>query len=326
MTNFVNRKRCPVCNNSSIIELLSIPYTHPNIVSYFKRLYSKYYYPEINIDYNLLDGANFCVAECETCGLIFHKEVANDFIMVKIYEEWTDIKHNFQINLKIHSPQYVFNHVNEIFHLLSLYNNKSPDKYKVLDFGSGWSQWSRVAIAFGLDVYGHELSLAKKQFAEKFGIKILSWEKLTDHQFDFINTEQVFEHLTNPLQMLEYLKKCIHSESIIKISVPDSSRLKDYLKTKIDWDYISDTDIFNAIAPLQHVNAFTRPNLIRMVESAGFIIIPAQKMPYLTIVNEENRDKKLKTLIKKIRNEIRACFSVENERPDTRTYILIKIK
>jgi 2-polyprenyl-3-methyl-5-hydroxy-6-metoxy-1,4-benzoquinol methylase len=326
MSYFINRERCPVCNDTAFTELVKLPYTHPYIVSYFNRLYSKYKYPDINIDYNFLEGANYWIVECKTCGLIFHKEVANDLVMFKIYEEWSDIEHNFQINLNNHTPHYVFNHLNEVFHLLSLYNNKSADKYKVLDFGAGWSQWCRVAIAFGLDVYGHELSIAKKKFAEKFGIKMIGWEQLPEHQFDFINTEQVFEHLTNPLETLEYLKKCTHSESIIKISVPNSIGLKDFLKSKIEWDQISDSGVFNAIAPLQHINAFTRDNLVRMIDSAGFSIIPSQKTPYLTIVNEKNSIKKIKTLIKSMLNAIKIFISVNKQEIDTSTYMLIKRK
>lgn len=273
------------------------------------------------MDFSYLEGARFKIAECCNCGFIYQEQVGNDVIMFKVYEEWADIQRNFELNQLSHTPDYVVNHAKEIYHILSCYCTKPAHEYKVLDFGGGWSQWSRMAIAFGLDVYSHELSPTKKQFAEKFGIKVLTWEQISEHTFDFINTEQVFEHLTNPVDTIEYLKNCMHADSILKISVPNALGLKEYLQNEINWETLSDNDVFNSIAPLQHINAFTRGTLEFFVNHSGFKILSPLKYPYVMVNKNEATLSEVIQLSKKI---IRKKMGKSEFIPDYSTYVLLK--
>lgn len=62
----------------------------------------------------------------------------------------------------------------------------------------------------------------------------MSWEEIPQHQFDFINTEQVFEHIPKPLETLRYLKKALKTNGVLKISVPTANDIEQRLEI-MDW-------------------------------------------------------------------------------------------
>src|SRR5690606_16985924 len=68
---------------------------------------------------------------------------------------------------------------------------KPPASLDVLDFGMGWGTWSRMALAFGCNVSGSELSVVRQQYARSMGVNVLQWDQLPGRDFHFINTEQV---------------------------------------------------------------------------------------------------------------------------------------
>ena len=74
-----------------------------------------------------------------------------------------------------------------------------PSAISVLDFGSGWGRWPRMAAAFGCQAYGADLSSDQTTWAEAQGVTMLDPEQLPAGRFHFVNTEQVFEHLVDPL-------------------------------------------------------------------------------------------------------------------------------
>ena len=113
---------------------------------------------------------------------------------------------------------------------------------------------------------------------------VLTWEEIPTHQFDFINTEQVFEHLSQPLETLEYLSKALKPHGIIKISVPNGWNIEEKLAIG-DWDASKESpQSLNPVAPLEHVNCFTYQSIIKMAQLVGLkplvtIKIAIQKTP-----------------------------------------------
>ena len=66
-----------------------------------------------------------------------------------------------------------------------------------------------MAKGFGCESYGTELSEERIKYASSNGIKVIAWNEIPKHSFNFINTEQVFEHIPNPLDTLIYLKDAL---------------------------------------------------------------------------------------------------------------------
>lgn len=64
----------------------------------------------------------------------------------------------------------------------------------------GWGDWFQMAQSFGCKAAGMELSEARVSHAQSRGVPAVEWQELASRRFDFINTEQVFEHVTDPLR------------------------------------------------------------------------------------------------------------------------------
>jgi predicted SAM-dependent methyltransferase len=132
----------------------------------------------------------------------------------------------------------------------------------------GWADWLLMATGFGYQCYGMELSESRIKYAQSRGIKVLNWEDAEQMSFDFINTEQVFEHIPNPLETLKKLKTLLKPGGIIKISVPTTNDIDRRLKF-MDWGSKKGMrNSLNAISPLEHIQYYKRSSLDKMAEMA----------------------------------------------------------
>jgi len=184
---FVLRKCCPVCKSVQKNVLYSCSFSEPPISDYLEEFYS----PQGGVEFEYLSGSNFILDECKDCGLIYQRFIPNDFLMTKLYEEWIDPKKVFDSRVKKRDVRYYARLSREI-EMCIQYFNVQPSKLEFFDFGMGWGEWCLMAKAFGLSVFGTELSKSRIDYANTNGVSTISWEKIQDYMFDFINTEQVF--------------------------------------------------------------------------------------------------------------------------------------
>ena len=66
----------------------------------------------------------------------------------------------------------------------------------------GWGNWLLAAKALGVSVFGPQLSEERVKYAKKNGITVITWDEIQGSNFDYINTDQGFEHLPQPLETL----------------------------------------------------------------------------------------------------------------------------
>ncbi len=275
------RERCPACNSTILKELYRKPYDKPPISEYLESFYSLQ--GDMKVEY--LKDANFDLCECENCCLIFQKEVPNDYFMKVIYEKWLDPKKAFRQHKENDDLDLYGYYAHEISTIIA-YLHKVPSKLSFFDFGMGWGKWALMAKGFGCESYGSELSKERVEHAKSNGIKVVTWDEIPEHKFDFINTEQVFEHIPNPLDTLIHLKKSLKPDGILKISVPTANNIKHRLK-RMDWKAKRGTrNSLNPVAPLEHINCYRRSSLIKMAELANMeeVVIP-MKTQYMYTTN-----------------------------------------
>jgi len=86
-------------------------------------------------------------------------------------------------------------------------------------------------------------------------------------KYDFINLANVLEHVLDPLELLERLKKIMHIKTILRISVPnDFSAFQNML---IEKKCITEPTWFH---PPDHLNYFTHTSLENTLIEGGFFI------------------------------------------------------
>lgn len=261
---FTRRAVCPACQNTAGQTLFESGYTESPIKEYLDEFYSL----QGGVEFEYLSEGRFILYECSACSLVYQQEIPNDFLMLRLYEHWIDPQKVFEWHRQADDAAYYHGLSRQVANLIQ-YFQVTPDQLKVMDFGMGWAQWCRVAKSFGCEVYGAELSPARIENARKWGIGIVNWDELPAYQFDFINAEQVFEHLSDPLDTLSYLKKAIRPGGLIRIAVPDGWNIKRKLKNA-NWTADKNaSSSLNEVAPLEHINCFNHDALLTMAAKAG---------------------------------------------------------
>ncbi len=303
MNCFIERTFCPACKSNNFIKLYSAPFLEKPIYKFLDRKFS---------NKNILDNfkdARYSLQECKECNLIFQKYILNDFFMTKLYDEWLNLFDNEMESNEIMINKNIFElntstfYAQEIMKVI-LYLKKRPSDINVLDFGMGYGKWVLMAKAFGCNAYGTDLSDKRVDLVKSLGINVINLNELRNYKFDFINSEQVFEHLPNPKETLTLLKNSLKTGGILKISVPDGRGIKKRLKF-MDWGAKRSSNSFLLpITPLIHINCFNYKNLINMVTKSDFkhINIP-YKFEYTCMLSYSNKAF-LKNILRPVYNRL----------------------
>ena len=216
--HMILRSQCPSCHSSDLSDVCSYPYSDNSLMAFLKSYYRKFE-PEF------LEGACFMVRECNRCGLFFQQEVPNTQFVKVLYDKW------------LARPEEIAPLSTRITHELyavSCHLRVRLDHLKVLDFGMGNGSWYRVAQALGCETYGHDLADSFMDSARLRGVRTLTWSEIGEHHFDFINTDQVLEHLVDPYEALKQLSRALKRNGVLKVCVPNGKRLRKCLR-KMDW-------------------------------------------------------------------------------------------
>ncbi len=263
MTNLIKRHACSLCGSTDKSSLLSKPFFDESVWNFLETYY------ENRIPKEIFKGEVFEIFKCQNCGFIWQAGHLNEALMSELYGSWISTKDSLakkQNNLN----GFAFGYVAEASAIASLIK-KAPSSIDVLDFGMGWGYWLMTAKLFGYNVSGFEVSKERIEFAKNNGLEVIL--DLANKKFDFINAEQVFEHVDNPLQTLKDLVETLNPDGVIRISVPNGADIERECK-KSTWKASK-----NAIHPLEHINCFTHSSLKTLAKNAGLTFI---KQPILS--------------------------------------------
>jgi len=268
------RESCPACESKKHTTIYSCGFQQSPIHHYLESYYGS------RAEFKYLNGATYILDKCNDCGLIFQREIPNDFSMKKLYEDWLAPsalcaqarKDSTRTRTLL---DYNARNTREVMMLIA-YFNVDPEKLHFLDAGMGWGSWCQMAKVFGVNIYGIELSQHLIELGQSKGINMITWDELVGNSFDFINTEQFFEHIGRPLETLRCLKKSLKTNGLIKISVPDGSDIVRRLNVN-DWTAPRGTkNSLDVVHPLEHINGYKRFSIIKMAKIAG---LQEVKMP-----------------------------------------------
>ena len=262
------RERCPACETSRYKIVYSCDFLHDPVVQFIK---SKFVGGEI---FSYLEGYSYTLVECLSCGLIYQTNIPSAEFASRIYNDWLNndsmqemIDHGGkQISLLMAG-----NYLQDTAKVLS-YIAALPHEIDMLDYGMGWGRWCLAGKALGCNVYGFDLSDVRNEYARSNGIALVDGATLGGRYYDYINTEQVLEHVQNPLEMTRFLAGALKPGGILKISVPDGSHVKRGIEN-IRWGdgrrWSGFRKFLMPITPLIHINTFSPHSIRVMAQSAG---------------------------------------------------------
>ncbi len=249
---FIARKKCPFCESKNIIEIYKKKYSSNDIIDFLKDHLN-------NFPLKILKNEKFIIMECEICKGIFQKNILNDFYNNKFYENY--VPHDIAFNKKKEKIDY-FKKV-QSYEVLFIKNHfQKNNKIKVLEFGAGWGLWSINAQKNNLNVTAIEISKTRLKYLKKNKIKVLdSINKITG-KYDFIFSDQTFEHLNNPFIILKKLSMHLNKNGIIFLKVPPGTKIKKKLKKNYT---VGDDEII----PMEHINVFNRKVNTKLAQNLG---------------------------------------------------------
>jgi len=262
---FLGRDRCPVCDRGGK-EISRAPFSKPPISTYLE----KHYPLQGGITPVWFGEVDFVLDECESCGLVYQRMIPNDSLMKKLYEEWVDPESSLHSTRRAWPVEYYSNLAREM-NLLIRHFGTTPGALDLFDFGMGWGDWCLMAKAYGCSVVGHEISQPLIDHARASGIRTLKWEDIPEHRFDVINLDQVLEHVSDPRRIVEYLRGSLKPNGLMNIRVPDGQDIRRRLRIG-DWNAPKGTrNSLNPVAPVEHINCFTRSSMLKMAELIGLV-------------------------------------------------------
>lgn len=263
---FVRRERCPSCASSDLQVVYESAFT-AGAVGEFVRVY-------YGIDPAILSSAPYQLVECQSCTLLYQGWVGNDAFLRRIYGQWiNDVNHpgHDQEYQRIMRQPLEYRDAHEVM-TVAAYLRRRPEHLTVLDHGMGWAIWAQIAKSLGCDTYGTEISDARVEFARNCEIKVVPADDLPAERFDFVNTEQVMEHLAEVRTTAESLARSLRPGGILKISVPCGEGAR-ALVAKLQQGEHPTISEFMPIQPLEHVNTFNLRTLHRLAETLGLRIV-----------------------------------------------------
>ena len=300
---FLSRRQCPACGADGE-PAFSRAYAEPVM----RAGLTAFYATVGGLDYSLLEDATYHVASCPRCHTWFQSSIPSDALLGKLYEEWIDPE---KARLRFHHnqpPEHFLGLAQEVRTALSLAGPEAPRH--ALDYGCGWGEWSRLTQAFDQIAWGTELSPTRREHAIQQGVRVVTDAELPDEHFGLINIDQVLEHVPAPRACLGLLAAKLHPQGVLRVAVPPSFRVRRALRN-FDRELVRPRlGGLNAIAPLEHLNAFTTAGLLQLGAACGLERIrPTWGNLLGSLVFPSGIKAKLKTLLRPL--HLRSSFTTQ---------------
>lgn len=273
MSYLEKRTVCPACGGEEFKRVFEVPYDNDSLMSFLKTYYAKY-------DPSLLSGEVYQIDKCLNCTLLFQRFVPDERMLTVVYDQWIGLTSASQ---KPFAPSRKSRDAHEIF-TISRFLNKPLSELEVLDYGMGLAKWCQTAQLLGCKVSGFDLADSRMEHARKLGINVVPWDSMSAQSVDFVNTEQVFEHLVDPYEVITKLASALKPNGIIKISVPHGTHMEARFESP-DWmapKYTSKS--LNPLLPLEHINCWTRGSVDALAGRIGMKVVSRSLMDELAFV------------------------------------------
>jgi SAM-dependent methyltransferase len=235
-----------------------LPYDAPPIADYLVRFYGG------SLDTSALDGEDYQLCACASCDLVFQLGVPDEGYLSHLYEAAALADPSSVAAARGLAVRQAY--ATDI-ELVIQHARREPHDVRVLDHGAGTGLWLQMAAAYGCTTAGTEFSQTALDRLETAGHLAFHPGSLPTESFDFINSEQVFEHLVEPATALAQLVQALRPGGLIRLSVPNGTEVRALLEVG-DWSAPKGSATsLNAVAPLEHLNCFT-PRTLRQLAAA----------------------------------------------------------
>ena len=228
------------------------------------------------IERNKLEEFYYKLIQCKFCKLIFQEQIPDENFSEHLYENIIDQKDSYNKKENF-EKKYYRKLIYEINLIKGIFKKRFKD-ISVLEFGAGWGFWSNYLKDNHFNVYAFEVSKSRIKNLEKNKINIVTDIESTNKKFDFIYSEETFEHIPKPRETLIKLSKILNNNGFILLRFPSSFLFK--LKLNINYKPRKD-----CAHPLEHINCFNKKSFISMLKNTDLKIINYKSKFHFSIIN-----------------------------------------
>jgi SAM-dependent methyltransferase len=248
------RTQCPACESAGIARILDLPFEGDLLRDFSRgsRLKAE------------LSSQKYSILRCNVCDLFFQELVADARESAVLYQDdYAGVKSTGPM------PLPPLAHMAEEAMLIRLlFPERRP---VVLDFGMGMGHWAGMVRAFDCEAWGTDINDTSAEAARGQSVVFSKFEALPENHFDFINADQVFEHLAEPLPVARTLNRLLKADGILKISTPGDLQIKSKIRRAMAAKYDGPQFLhdFDSLYPLAHLNLFSKTSLVAFGRKAG---------------------------------------------------------
>ncbi len=268
MSVFYERRTCPACEFGESSTLFCAPFKDARIRKFLERKFN-----DPTAILKSLGDAEYELRRCRRCTLVYQRNVLTDQYLTLLYGTWLlegDAEPELS-KVSLAPSEHVL-YANELL-MVGRFFGRPHQLIRLLDYGLGRGWWCRMATALGFEALGTDLAPGLVAEARSQGIAAIDLEQLAEERFDFINTEQVLEHVSRPLDIVRQLRGSLKSGGVIKVSVPDGRDIERRIPL-MDWSAPrNDRRYLMPATPLIHVNTFNRDSIRAMGRAAGLSVV-----------------------------------------------------
>jgi len=211
------------------------------------------------------------VVRCTDCGFRFMNPFLSDKEIEQLYANDSEyFDHHLMmpyieiVNAKM--PYYV--------ETKKLLEQEQPRKGTILDLGCATGHFLSIFKNDGWKVVGVELSDFCRAFArDHFGIDVIKGTVETvdfpPRSFDIISLNHVLEHLREPLEVLERIKKWLKDDGLFCVEVPSEFENIVFALAPFSWK----KRLYGSTTPITHHQLFFTPKHLRFaLQKTGWTI------------------------------------------------------
>ena len=241
----IKREHCPFCNNNASKTLFKEKFSSDKMQKFLNQYY------KVSFDY--LKDSYYQLEECEKCLGIFQLNIPDKNFINYLYDELINQDESLEKQKKMELKNFKIYFEDAKF--LTRYFKKRQKNISVLEFGCGFGSWALYMKSLKFNIKVSELSSQRIKYLKKNNIEILVTP--SEEKFDCIYSNQVLEHVENPLEILGELKKMLNEDGIMIHKIPSSF----LFKNKLSKNYYAQKDCAH---PLEHINIFNKNSILEI--------------------------------------------------------------
>lgn len=239
------------------------------------------------------------IGKCGQCGQVYVNpipvfEAGVEFSSVSKEFQYTQFMHgDITPDILRHDEIQLKQHLAEIRRL----TDQGWQEVRFLDVGCGSGASVKAATelgweATGLDIDAELIASGHRQLGVDLRCTALLDARLPDEYFHFVRLRDVIEHLPNPFESLQEIRRILAPGGVLLLATPNEDGLPTHIRR---WLGVRPTSVAT-VPPPHHLHGFTPDTIKRIIERTGFTVMEVKTTTpvdpdYVTANNMRSRRK-----------------------------------